>query len=241
MNHIENPKVSVITVCYNCKNDIEPTILSVIGQTYLNIEYIIIDGGSTDGTLEIINKYMDKINVLISESDQGIFDAMNKGLKHATGTWVNFMNAGDKFYDTETVKKVLGHGTYLNVGVVYGSKITNGEIFHPAKLSSLKYGGIMACHQSIFYNREVCGYQLYYKTKHKHYGDIELTRRLYLEGIPFQEVLVTISNFKGGGFSSSISTAARRAKFDYLYDNMGILGIWYGIVGKINYLYKKFI
>lgn len=230
--------ITIITVCYNCKNDIESTILSVIGQTYSKIEFIVIDGGSTDGTLKIIKKYKDEIDVLISEPDNGIFDAMNKGLKHATGTWVNFMNAGDSFHDRETVSKVFENKTYSSIGVVYGSKITNGKIIHPAKLSSLKYGGIMACHQSIFYNRNVCGEELYYKTKHKHYGDIELTRRLYLKRISFIQVQVIVSNFKYGGFSSVISSAARIAKFDYLYQNLGIKGVFYGVLGKLKFLFQ---
>ncbi|MDX8339295.1 glycosyltransferase family 2 protein [Draconibacterium sp. IB214405] len=233
-------KITIVTVSFNCKNDIEPTILSVINQSYLEIEYIIIDGGSTDGTLEIINKYRDKVDILISEPDEGIFDAMNKGLKYASGVWVNFMNAGDTFYDLVTVDKVFENKAYHGIGVVYGSKITNGRTIHPEKLSSLKYGGIMACHQSIFYNREVCDEELYYKTKHKHYGDIELTRRLYLKGFTFIEVPITIANFKYGGFSSVVSTSARKAKFDYLYQNLGIKGICYGLLGKLKYLIYKF-
>jgi glycosyltransferase involved in cell wall biosynthesis len=89
------PKISVITICYNAVDLIEKTILSVLHQSYDNIEYIIIDGNSTDGTVDIIQKYANQLAYWISEPDGGIFDAMNKGLDHATGEWVNFMNAGD--------------------------------------------------------------------------------------------------------------------------------------------------
>jgi len=234
-------RITIITVCYNCKDDIESTILSVINQTHQNIEYIIIDGGSTDGTLKVIKKYLNKINMLVSEPDKGIFDAMNKGLMHATGEWVNFMNAGDEFHDFFVLEKIFSTTDHNGIGILYGSTRSNNSILQPDKLNSLKYGGIMACHQSIFYNREVCGGELFYKTEHKHYGDIELTRRLYIKGVPFKQVNVTIANYKGGGFSSIISLVARKAKFSYLYQNFGLLGIFYGIVGKGYFLYQKYL
>ena len=95
---MNNPKITVVTVCYNAVKDIEKTILSVVNQTYDNIEYIVVDGGSKDGTVNIIQKYEDRITKWISEPDKGIYDAMNKGILMATGDWINFMNAGDYFY-----------------------------------------------------------------------------------------------------------------------------------------------
>lgn len=96
-NNINNPKVSVVTICYNSVQFIEKTIQSVLSQTYPNIEYIVIDGGSTDGTKEIIEKYSSRISYWCSEKDRGIYDAMNKGIRKATGEWINFMNSGDCF------------------------------------------------------------------------------------------------------------------------------------------------
>ena len=101
-----NKKNSIVTVSYNAVATIESTILSVINQTYSNVEYIIIDGGSTDGTVDIIKKYQDKISYWISEPDQGIYDAMNKGLKIASGEWINFMNSGDSFVHTEVLENL---------------------------------------------------------------------------------------------------------------------------------------
>ena len=93
------PKISVVTVCYNAINDIEKTILSVINQTYSNIEYIIIDGGSTDGTMDIVNKYKDKIDVIVSDPDKGIYDAMNKCARKSCVYFVQFLNAFDFLYN----------------------------------------------------------------------------------------------------------------------------------------------
>ena len=94
---IFKPKVSVITVVLNNVNNIKKTIESVLHQKYPNIEYIIIDGGSTDGTLDVINKYKGKINYLISEKDEGIFSAMNKGINVSTGEYICFLNSGDHY------------------------------------------------------------------------------------------------------------------------------------------------
>ena len=98
------PILSVITIVYNNVKDIERTILSVTGQTYQNIEYIVVDGLSTDGTLAVIHRYKDRIAQIISEKDEGIYDAMNKGLAAVKGDYVIFMNSGDEFYDADTVE-----------------------------------------------------------------------------------------------------------------------------------------
>ena len=107
MTEIRKNIISVITVCYNAKSNLEKTILSVLNQTYSNIEYIIIDGGSTDGTIDIIKRYDDKITYWQSEPDNGIYDAMNKGIQKANGEWINFMNAGDLFASTMILQQML--------------------------------------------------------------------------------------------------------------------------------------
>lgn len=105
-----NPQITIVTVCLNAVNCIEETMLSVINQTYTNMEYIIIDGGSTDGTVDIIKKYSSQLTYWSSEKDKGIYDAMNKGITVAKGQYLNFMNAGDTFYNDEVLAKIFNTG-----------------------------------------------------------------------------------------------------------------------------------
>ena len=122
-----NPLISVVTVSYNAVLTIEQTILSVINQTYPHIEYIIIDGGSTDGTVDIIKKYANRIAYWVSEPDKGIYDAMNKGIRTAKGEWINFMNAGDLFYSKDTLEKVFSKSINDNIKVIYGDVMLNKQ------------------------------------------------------------------------------------------------------------------
>lgn len=103
----EKPKVTVVTVCYNCHDVIEPTIRNVLKQTYPNLEYIIIDGNSTDGTREVVERYAPHLAYWTSEPDAGIYDAMNKGIRAATGQWIIFRNAGDYFFKPSTIADVF--------------------------------------------------------------------------------------------------------------------------------------
>ena len=106
-------KISVITVVRNDVEHIEQTMLSVLGQDYADLEYIVIDGGSTDGTAEVIARYADRLAYWVSEPDGGIYLAMNKGLKHATGRWVNFMNSGDQFASSHVLNSLFAEGGAL--------------------------------------------------------------------------------------------------------------------------------
>jgi glycosyltransferase involved in cell wall biosynthesis len=101
------PKISIITVCYNAEKQLKKTIDSVINQTYKNIEFIIIDGASSDNSLELLKTYSSSINFWVSEPDHGIYDAMNKGLSVATGDYVQFLNAGDYFCDETSLEAII--------------------------------------------------------------------------------------------------------------------------------------
>lgn len=106
-NHHPHPKFSIITVTYNAAKVLEDTIQSIVTQTYKNLEYIIVDGGSTDETLDIIHKYQEHITTVISEPDQGLYDAMNKGIKLATGDYLCFLNAGDGLHEDDTLLQMV--------------------------------------------------------------------------------------------------------------------------------------
>lgn len=152
-----NPLISVVTVSYNAVSTIEQTILSVVNQTYPRLEYIIIDGGSTDGTVEVIKKYADRIAYWVSEPDKGIYDAMNKGIAVATGEWINFMNCGDWFYDQFIVENLCKESIADNVGIVFGDTL----FVRKNKQKYVKYGDeprhkiMPSCHQSIFCRRNL--------------------------------------------------------------------------------------
>ena len=117
------PKITVITICFNIGNELEQTIKSVIGQSYPNIEYIIIDGGSTDDTMAVLKRYKDNISLIVSEPDKGVYDAMNKGVRLATGDYVNFMNGGDRFSNSEVLTTLFSDLANLDYDVVFGDTI----------------------------------------------------------------------------------------------------------------------
>lgn len=124
---MKTSKISIITVSYNAAFVIEKTILSVINQTYSNVEYIIIDGGSVDGTVDVIKRYVDKVAYWISETDNGIYDAMNKGIDQATGDWIIFMNCGDLFSSSKVLELIFLNDVYEDVDVIYGNSIAFDE------------------------------------------------------------------------------------------------------------------
>ena len=157
------PVLSVITVVYNNVTDIEHTVLSVINQTYPHIQYIVIDGGSTDGTIDVIKKYNGRLAKWLSEKDNGIYDAMNKGLALATGDYVIFMNSGDEFYAPDTVEKVFALAD--NADIYYGetemldsNRNSLGRRRHQAPeqftYNSFRYG-MSVSHQAIYIKRSL--------------------------------------------------------------------------------------
>ena len=159
---LQKPLISIITVNYNEKN-IERTLKSIVTQTFQDFEWIIIDGGSNPETLSIINKYKNRINILISEKDDGVYDAMNKGIKISGGSWLIFMNAGDSFYENTSLEKIFSK--YITAiqqkDIIYCDSIyhTIDNIKYkpvfPDKLDSKFWYESCISHQSSFIKREL--------------------------------------------------------------------------------------
>lgn len=228
-NQYSNSLVTVITVSYNAHSTIEQTILSVIGQTYSNIEYIIIDGGSTDGTLDVIKKYANKISYWISEPDKGIYDAMNKGIDLAKGLWINFMNSGDIFFDKNVISNIMKCDLRL-YHVVYGKTIVNYNwgkyIVLPNKISLLEKC-MPFCHQSTFVRTEdLKDYKFNLECKIS--ADYNFFFILYKK-MPnvffYYEDIVAIYDSIYGFSSNNVSTLSKEA--------CGIAGIEYSFQKKV--------
>lgn len=178
---MNKPLITIITVCYNASKYIEKTILSVINQTYSNIEYVIIDGGSSDGTIDIIKKYSKHITFWVSEPDKGIYDAMNKGIKHASGEWINFMNCGDTFTDNNVIETIFENNIYKGVKVIYGNIVwVNHNTFTQQKAYPLKTISYRMpfCHQASFIKTSYAKQNLF-NTKFKIASDYHCMHTLY--------------------------------------------------------------
>jgi len=199
-----NPLISIITIVYNGEKYLEETIQSVINQTYDNIEYIIIDGGSTDETIDIIKKYEDKIDYWVSERDGGIYDAMNKGIKIASGSWVNFMNAGDKFIDKSIIKKISSSLGNQEVTIFFGDTIDDyGEFkkVHKANTNLQKlWKGMLFSHQSTFFSLKYHKENLY-NTTYKLASDFDMIYHAYIKGEKFHYLNMSIAMIEIGGVS----------------------------------------
>lgn len=198
-------KITVITVVYNAIDTIERTIRSVFTQSYTNIEYIIIDGGSTDGTLGIIHRYRDRLAYFVSEPDRGIYDAMNKGIQKATGDIIGLLNADD-WYEPDGIEAVVTEYKRTSPSIIAGGTWMikkNGEkrLRNAVPFSTLWKG--MMCHQAIFISRKA--YEMYglYDTDYKIAADYELLLRMYHRGATVSIISDILVNYSCTGVSST--------------------------------------
>lgn len=149
---------SIITVSFNAFNEIEDTIKSVCNQTFRKFEYIVIDGGSFDGTCDIIEKYSNEISIYISEKDDGIYDAMNKGISLSRGKFLIFMNAGDRFFDCTILSKIVEIESLEQYSLIYGDYYREDHtalVYRTSRDYSTIWYGMFASHQAMFFHRQV--------------------------------------------------------------------------------------
>jgi glycosyltransferase involved in cell wall biosynthesis len=210
-------KISVITVCFNSEKTIEDTIKSVLSQSYKNIEYIVIDGGSTDGTLPIIEKYRSFIDCFVSEPDDGLYDAMNKGINNSTGDVIGILNSDDVFFNDMTIEKVAENivgfdAVYSDVAFYNDNdfkKIVRYYSSDNFSVSSLSRG-VMPAHPSLYVKKERYVQVGLYDKTFKIAADFDMIVRLfslfdfkatYIQGI---SVKMRMGGVSTSGFSSNI-------------------------------------
>lgn len=228
------PKVSIITVVFQGEAFLERTLLSVQRQTFKNKEYVVIDGGSIDGTLALIDKYKASVDTLISEPDKGLYDAMNKGLQLAKGDFVIFMNAGDTFFAPNTLKEIFQDERACQADLIYGETMMldddgkalgkRSELL-PLKLpvqltASSMQRGMVVCHQSVLVRRSLAqAYDLSYK----YCADVDwlisilkrTTNVYYYQGI--------VSAFLHGGLSRKKLKNSLQERYKVLEKHFGFL------------------
>ena len=216
-------KVSIITVVWNNKDTIEDAIESVLGQTYKNIEYIIIDGGSTDGTVDLIKKYEDKIAYWVSEPDKGIYDAMNKGLKVATGEYISILNADDYYEEDaislslETILKTNSDYSYANARML-GEK--SSVVIKPINpLDEQIYFQMPYPHVSLLIKSSIYREFGFYDTTYKIAGDHDFAVKVYTKGYRGIYIDKVICNLHEGGISSTFDANLEFFKVARKYKN----------------------
>jgi glycosyltransferase involved in cell wall biosynthesis len=200
----ERPLISVVTVVRNGEAHLERAIRSVLDQSYDNVEYIVIDGGSTDSTLDMIRKYDDQIDCWVSEPDRGIYDAMNKGIALATGELIGLLNSDDDYlpdalsevaraWEASPGKDVVITGRW---NVLFDNKDL-GITLSP----SLKFHSLRICHQATFIPKWVYEAHGMYDTKYRYSADLEMAVRLHASGVPFLLLDSTLVNYRAFGAS----------------------------------------
>lgn len=201
-------KLSIITVCYNSESHIERAIKSVVEQKTDDIEYIVVDGKSTDGTVSIIKKYIDDIDVFISEKDCGIWDAMNKGIKNASGEYIGFLNSDD-FYYANALEKVIEEFRGSDISYLMGGVKRGNKVNKKSDMSRIKYTftGIYTSHSvGFFLKRKIFNETGYYNTNY-HSADWDHLLKIYDNGFQGKMLSdVTVGEFSLGGYSESVPT-----------------------------------
>jgi glycosyltransferase involved in cell wall biosynthesis len=222
------PVISIITVVFNDKEFLEKTIKSVVSQTYPHIEFIIIDGKSSDGTLDLIRSYDDKISYWLSEKDNGIYDAMNKGLRCATGDYVWFINAGDQVKEPGTLESVIKNDPAIDV--YYGDTMLIDEhdnfmgmrrLRPPEKLGWKSFGmGMVVCHQALIIRRTLVGE---YNLKYTIAADFDWVLSALRKSTEILNARSVLIKYMREGFSRHHVARSLKERFFIMQKNYGLM------------------
>jgi glycosyltransferase involved in cell wall biosynthesis len=238
-------KFSVITCTYNAADVLQPTLKSVLNQSFSDVEHLIIDGNSTDGTIEIAQNYKNDSDakecghdiIVTSEPDKGLYDAMNKGIRKATGTYILFLNAGDTFPSSETLQDVaasVADGEKLP-GVIYGDTdvvdkdghfVRHRRLAAPEKLSWRSFRkGMLVCHQAFYALTDIAKNNPY-DLKYKYSADVDWCIRVMKEaeqrGLKLRKVGEVVVNFLDGGMSKTNHKASLLERFNIMKHHYGL-------------------
>ena len=245
----EQPLFSIITVCYNAESTIERTILSIAKQSFRNLEYIIIDGKSTDDTLSIIKKYEADITKFVSEKDTGLYHAMNKGIKLATGKYLCFLNAGDKFHLDNTLELIAQQIMSLHYfpDVIYGETAivnNNGRFLRMRRLSAPNQlnwksfkKGMLVCHQAFMPKREIAPL---YEQSYLYSSDFDwCIKILKIANHTYNTKLITI-DYLNEGLTTSNHKKSLLERFYIMTNHYGFIStIIYHLWFILRSLFKK--
>ena len=199
------PIISIITVVYNAAATLEETIKSVLAQTYENLEYVIVDGGSTDGTLDILKRYQNPKITWKSEPDKGIYDAMNKGIKMAKGEWIYFLGADDTFYNLQVLADIFSDQNNEGYDLLYGNVYAHAlKRTYDGEFSRERILFQNISHQAIFYKKKIHGIVGYYNDQYKTFADWNLNIECFFHPeIKIKYIDIIVANFAAGGLGTS--------------------------------------
>ncbi|WP_314967884.1 glycosyltransferase family 2 protein [Phocaeicola abscessus] len=226
-----HPRFSIVTVTYNAENVLNDTIQSIVTQTYRNVEYIIIDGGSTDGTMHIVDRYRPMISIVVSEPDNGLYDAMNKGIALATGDYICFLNAGDAFHEDDTLQRMVHSLRGMELpDVIYGDTDivdAEGHFLHKRRLSPPKKltwksfeNGMLVCHQA-FFARTKLAKATPYDLTYRFSADFDWCVRILKQAAVTHHTHLTLIDYLNEGMTTENHQASLRERFRIMSKHYG--------------------
>jgi putative colanic acid biosynthesis glycosyltransferase WcaE len=247
-NSKDLPLISIITVILNQKNKLEKVIKNVGQQYYPNIEHIIIDGGSTDGSQEVLNKYSNQIAYWISENDNGIYDAMNKGIDFSSGEWIYFLGADDSFFNNNTLKIIFEEEVINSkISIVFGNVLfSNGRLFK-SRFNKFIYFKNTLHHQGVFYRHHLFNnfrYGHFLSTEEKFFrvsGDYQLNLFLYLKGIQYKYIDMIIAKYDCGGLSMQGTLCGYIEEILIRHHLIGFKSVFFDCFSLLRFVRMKFI